>query len=50
MEEFECRVLLLERWMEPMDIDLATPVDKMQWSQDQCTWNEIEGIEKHHVM
>lgn len=30
-----------------MDIDLATPADKIQWKQDRCPWNEAEGTREH---
>ena len=30
-----------------MDIDLATPEDRIQWQQDKCPWNEAEGRDKH---
>ncbi len=30
-----------------MDIDLATPEDRIQWQQDKCPWNEAEGSNKH---
>lgn len=30
-----------------MDIDLATPADKISWEQDQCPWNEAEGTNEH---
>jgi len=30
-----------------MDIDLATPKDRIQWQQDKCPWNEAEASDKH---
>ena len=30
-----------------MDIDLATPIDRIQWRQDKCAWNEAEGMDDH---
>ena len=30
-----------------MDIDLATPADKISWEQDQCPWKEAEGTNEH---
>jgi hypothetical protein len=30
-----------------MDIDLITPEDRIQWQQDKCPWNEIEGTDGH---
>jgi hypothetical protein len=30
-----------------MDIDLATPPDKISWTQDACPWNAAEGRDAH---
>lgn len=30
-----------------MDIDLATPGDRIEWPQDKCPWNEAEGTDEH---
>jgi hypothetical protein len=30
-----------------MDIDLATPPDRIQWRQDRCPWNEAEATQEH---
>jgi len=30
-----------------MDIDLATPLDRIQWQQDSCPWNEAEETSEH---
>jgi len=30
-----------------MDIDLATPEDKVHWKQDKCPWNVAENTNKH---
>ncbi len=30
-----------------MDIDLITPKNIIDWNQDECPWNEAEGISKH---
>lgn len=30
-----------------MDIDLATPADRIQWQQDRCPWNDTEGSDEH---
>ena len=30
-----------------MDIDLTTPKDRIDWSQDTCPWNENEGTSEH---
>ncbi|MCJ7702858.1 MAG: GNAT family N-acetyltransferase [Anaerolineales bacterium] len=30
-----------------MDIDLSTPVDQIEWEQDQCPWNQDEGSLAH---
>lgn len=30
-----------------MDIDLATPADRIQWQQDKCPWNEVEETDEH---
>ena len=30
-----------------MDIDLTTPQDAIQWTQDVCPWNEAEGTDEH---
>jgi hypothetical protein len=30
-----------------MDIDLATPGDRIVWRQDACPWNEAEGTREH---
>jgi hypothetical protein len=30
-----------------MDIDLATPRDRIQWQQDNCPWNEAEETNEH---
>ena len=30
-----------------MDIDLATPDDKISWHQDPCPWNEVDGTDEH---
>ena len=30
-----------------MDIDLATPADRIQWQQDSCPWNEAEETDEH---
>ena len=30
-----------------MDIDLATPGDRIKWQQDKCHWNEAEGTNEH---
>ncbi len=30
-----------------MDIDLATPPDRIQWQQDRCPWNEAEATREH---
>ncbi len=30
-----------------MDIDLATPKERIQWKQDGCPWNETEGTDDH---
>lgn len=30
-----------------MDIDLATPENRIEWKQDQCPWNVAEGTDKH---
>jgi hypothetical protein len=30
-----------------MDIDLATPEDRIQWKQGKCPWNETEGTNEH---
>lgn len=30
-----------------MDIDLATPGDRIHWEQDRCPWNEKEGTDEH---
>ena len=30
-----------------MDIDLTTPKGQIQWHQETCPWNEIEGTEEH---
>lgn len=30
-----------------LDIDLATPKDKIEWNQDQCPWNKAENTSQH---
>ena len=30
-----------------MDIDLSTPADQIAWDQDECPWNEMDGIGGH---
>jgi hypothetical protein len=30
-----------------MDIDLATPAGRIQWQQDKCPWNEVDGTSQH---
>lgn len=30
-----------------MDIDLATPEDRIEWQQDPCPWNVAESTQKH---
>ncbi len=30
-----------------MDIDLATPPEKIAWEQDHCPWNEAENTNAH---
>jgi hypothetical protein len=30
-----------------MDIDLATPADRIGWQQDRCPWNEAEETVEH---
>jgi len=30
-----------------MDIDLATPAERIAWQQDKCPWNESEGTSDH---
>ena len=30
-----------------MDIDLATPKDRIDWEQDKCPWNEDEGTSEY---
>ena len=30
-----------------MDIDLTTPKGEIEWQQDQCPWNLLEGINEH---
>jgi len=30
-----------------MDIDLATPADRIRWRQDECPWNEAEETDEH---
>jgi hypothetical protein len=30
-----------------MDIDLATPQDKIAWQQDACPWNVAENTAEH---
>jgi hypothetical protein len=30
-----------------MDIDMATPNDRISWHQDSCPWNEAEGTQEH---
>jgi hypothetical protein len=30
-----------------MDIDLASPIESIQWRQDRCPWNETEGTDEH---
>jgi hypothetical protein len=30
-----------------MDIDLATPGDRIAWVQDRCPWNTAEGSNDH---
>jgi len=30
-----------------MDIDLATPKDRISWDQDACPWNAAEGTSEH---
>jgi hypothetical protein len=30
-----------------MDIDLATPADRIEWRQDQCPWNEADATQEH---
>ena len=30
-----------------MDIDLATPGDRISWEQERCPWNEAERTDEH---
>jgi len=30
-----------------MDIDLATPRNKISWEQDRCPWNDAENTNEH---
>lgn len=30
-----------------LDIDLATPQERIPWEQDACPWNEAEGATVH---
>ena len=30
-----------------MDIDLATPGDRISWEQGRCPWNEVERTDEH---
>ena len=30
-----------------MDIDLATPAERISWSQDKCPWNVVEDSNLH---
>ncbi len=30
-----------------MDIDLATPADRIGWQQDKCPWNEAGATDEH---
>jgi hypothetical protein len=30
-----------------MDIDLATPKDRIAWQQDGCPWNKVENTDRH---
>lgn len=30
-----------------MDIDLATPPDRIEWRQDGCLWNAAEAAQEH---
>jgi hypothetical protein len=30
-----------------MDIDLATPAQRIAWNQDACPWNEAESTTEH---
>jgi hypothetical protein len=30
-----------------MDIDLATPAERISWGQDRCPWNEAESTDAH---
>jgi hypothetical protein len=30
-----------------MDIDLATPTDRIAWRQDKCPWNAEAGTDQH---
>ncbi len=30
-----------------MHIDLTTPQDRIQWTQDVCPWNDAEGADEH---
>ncbi len=31
-----------------MDIDLATPPDRIAWEQDQCPWNQADHSDVHY--
>jgi hypothetical protein len=31
-----------------MDIDLATPANRITWDQAKCPWNAREGSDQHH--
>jgi hypothetical protein len=30
-----------------MDIDLSTPEEQIQWRQDRCPWNAVDGTDRH---
>ncbi len=30
-----------------MDIDLATPQQRINWEQDPCPWNEMDNTDTH---